>query len=701
MYLVKQAIIAVVLMIGAASLSSAQAQVQIPSNQPTTVIIDDHSISFTYDGERLFKGDINQRSTAIDVIRLTQRSDTALTQVVKLTSLNDSPIHITGTIQASDESFPCEVDRRPDELSIVRNSVGLSRSLLNRAVYDRKEDWVLSIDNGSSVKITPSAAHLKTEQYRIDIEGKEITFRFQPRYYQYHLGLSFYKPWMYQAWKPSVAGWCSWFAYKQAIDEGKVHAAADMIARKLKDFGFDYIQIDDGYQRTPLGPVSNWLNANYKFPDGLDSLASYITHAGLTPGIWTNVAFDDKKYVASHSDLFVTNRAGTPVSGRWVGYPMDGSNPNTLNTIIRPHYRGLRQMGWKYFKLDALRHLRYEGYNSHTSYFQRKGIDRTIAYRDVVKSVRSEIGDSSFLLACWGVRPELIGLIDACRIGTDGFYWAGLAQYNAFNNVVWRNDPDHIVLDSKYAYRDCMLTSMTGSLLMITDKPGYYDTAANLDAATAAVPVLFTRPGQLYNVDPSRSTNLARLATAVSGSGERTFDAGKTSTCDLFVTEFNKSYGNWMILGRVAEHEKYIPFKQLGLNPQKKYIIFDFWHKSVKGVFETGFNPGSIDSVFNCQLFCIREKLNHPQLIATNRHISCGAMEIDTLHWNDNNLSGISRLPTDYSYVIYLYEPDNANYQSFHCDGATFIGTSVAGNLRQIEMKTAGFGSVHWKISYR
>ena len=699
MYIIKKAIIGSAIMIGIASTSWAQ--IPAPPDQPAIVSIHDHTISYTYDGKMLFKGHTDLRTDAIDIIQLTQQSEKALSQVVKFTSLKGGPIHITGTIQATDESFPCEADRRPDEINIVKNSVGLSQSLLNRAVYDRQGDWVLSVDNGSSVKIIPAETTGGTQQYSIDIEGKEIIFRFRPRYYQYHLGLSYYKPWTYQVWKPSVAGWCSWFAYKQNIDESKIHAATNMIAKKLKGFGFDYIQIDDGYQRTPLGPISNWLIANNKFPDGLDSLASYITQAGLEPGIWTNVAFGDKKYVSSHSDLFVTNKTGTPVSGRWIGYPMDGSNPNTLNTIIRPHYRSLKQMGWKYFKVDALRHLRYEGYNSHAGYFDRKGVDRTTAFREVTKAIRSAVGDSSFLLACWGIRPELIGLIDACRIGTDGFYWAGLAQYNAFNNVVWRNDPDHIVLDSKDAYRDCMLTSMTGSLFMITDKPGYYDTATNLEAATTTVPVLFTRPVQLYNVDPDRSINLERVETAVSGSGERIFDAGQNTTCDLFLTEFNKSYGHWIILGRVGQREKYISFKQLGLNPKQQYIVFDYWHKSIQGIFETGFNPGLIDTEYNCQLFCIRKKQAHPQLIATNRHISCGAMEIDRLLWHQNGLSGTSNLPADYAYTLYLYEPGNAHYQSFHCDGATFTGTSVTGNMRRIDIRTTRSGQVHWTASYR
>jgi len=35
---------------------------------------------------------------------------------------------------------------------------------------------------------------------------------------------------------------------------------------------------------------------------------------------------------------------------------------------------GLRGMGWEDFKRDALRHLRYEGYNSYRSHFEKKNL---------------------------------------------------------------------------------------------------------------------------------------------------------------------------------------------------------------------------------------------------------------------------------------------------------------------------------------
>ena len=158
-------------------------------------------------------------------------------------------------------------------------------------------------------------------------------------------------------------------------------------------------------------------------------------------------------------------------------------------------------MGWRYYKLDALRHLRYEGYNSHADYFRDRGLDREEVFRRFARTVRDAIGPDAFLLACWGIRPELVGLVDAVRVGNDGFGYGGLAQYNSFNNVVWRNDPDHIQLTAPDAYRAATLASLTGSLLMLTDRPEVYRTP-RAEIAKRTAPVLFTRPEQIYDVDP-------------------------------------------------------------------------------------------------------------------------------------------------------------------------------------------------------
>lgn len=671
-----------------------------PPDQPAGIHISGKQVDITYNGQSIFRGKMNLDRNEIIISQVNDKTGKAVDQVIKFTSTSKSPLTIEGTVFASEESFPCSVDRpKVAEQDIVRSSVGLSHSLLNRAVYDRKWDWALSVDYFSNVVIVPGATDDNQNNFQVTVSGNDISIRFRPAYYRYHRGLAYYKPWTYDLWKQSIAGWCSWYAYRDDITEEKIRKATDVVAQKLLPYGYDYIQIDDGYQQPQVAFPDTWQKANDKFPSGLTDLAKYIQNKGLIPGIWNNVSFQNRDSAFAHKSLFVLDEKGQPAKGRWIGYSLDGSNPKAIDKIIRPVYRSFKEMGWHYFKVDALRHLRYEGYNSFSPYFAKKNTSRLTAYRNVVKAIREEVGTNNFILGCWGIRPELIGLIDACRIGDDGYSWQELAQYNSFNNVVWLNDPDHMELTTKNAYRDCMLTSMTGSLFMLTDKPEEYETG-NIEPAITTVPVLSTRPGQLYDVDPSRSMYLNRVNTEMSGAGTRVFDASSSTPYDLFLQEINKPYENWMMLGRVGESRKFISFHELGLDAKKNYLVFEFWSKTFKGIFQKGFVPGAIDTAYNCQLFCIREIQDHPQLLATNRHISCGAQELQNLSWNKNILSGGSKLPSNNLYTLYLYEPPGFNYGSFKCKGANFLETIKNGNVREIKLQSTSEEIVEWQVIY-
>ena len=573
--------------------------------------------------------------------------------------------------------------------------------MLNRAVYDRKNDWVLSVDPSnetSDLKIVPVESKVNSNKFRLDINGSEIVFRFRPRYYQKHRGLNYFEPWNYKVWDKSIVGWCSWFAFRGAVTEKDIMETADVISQKMVPFGLDYLQIDDGYQQV-MGAPEKWIKPNNKFPSGMDGLAKYISSKGLRPGIWTAVSFTDKNFVMNNKTLFVTDSTGNPVSDKYIMYAIDGSNQEALDKIIKPVYHSFRQMGWQYFKLDGLRHLRYEGYNSNTDYFNRKKTDRIEAFRNVAKAVRIEIGKDNFLLACWGIRPELIGIADGCRIGNDGYGYESLTKYNSFNNIIWRNDPDHIELNKKEAYRSCMATSLTGSLFMLTDKPEIYNTSI-IEPALRSIPVLFTLPGQIFDVDPSGSDMIGHVDTDLSGSGARAADASRTSPYDLFLLEINKPFENWLVLGRAGERSSYISFADLGLPTENEYLVFEFWSKKYLGSFTGGFDMGPIDSWYNCQVFSIRKRVAHPQILATSRHISCGGLELRNVTWQNNVLSGKSDIVANDAYTIYLSEPPGVKLKEFSCERVKITGNKKEGMVRQITIVSNFSLTIIWKAEY-
>ncbi len=268
------------------------------------------------------------------------------------------------------------------------------------------------------------------------------------------------------------------------------------------------------------------------------------------------------------------------------------------------------------------------------------------------------------------MRPELVGLVDGCRIGTDGFSYAGLAQYNSFNNVVWRNDPDHIELSEKEAWRSTMVTSLTGSLLLLTDKPERYLTAF-VEPARRAAPVLVTSPGQLYNVDPSRSSEIARVDSQVSGRDPKPFDAGLTPSTHLYALEINRSFESWLVLGRTGGEFGEIRWDDLGLDPKKRYAVFEFWERRLLSPEGESFAPGPLAPAFNSQVFIIRERLPHPQVVATSRHITGGGVDLVAVSWKDGVLSGRSRVVGGEPYEIFVSEAEGWTLTGVQCDGGS------------------------------
>jgi hypothetical protein len=676
----------------------AEGPAGIPPNEPAKVVVKAGKIRIAYNGADVFSGEVRSPERGFEARTNVFRNGDKVSQIILLTPKGEGRVGLSGTVLGSSESFPCEADRRDRGLTLVRHASGLSRSLLNRAVYDRHSDWVLSVDAGPRMAVRPLREDPASRTFGIEADGGEIVLRFRPRFYQIHRGLKFFEPWAYAIWPRPVAGWISWFAFFDRVTEQDIVETADTLAEVLLPFGYEYLQIDDGYQKGE-GHPDLWLNANAKFPRGLGFLPQYIKSRGLRPGIWTNVAFKQAVFAASHRDWFVTDTSGKPGRGNWVEFSLDASNAQAIDGIVRPVYKGLRGMGWEYFKVDALRHLRYEGYNAHADYFRRRKLDLVVTYRRYVEAIRNEIGRDVFLLGCWGIRPELIGLIDGCRIGTDGFSYAGLAQFNSWNNVVWRNDPDHIELNDD-RYRSTLVTSLTGSVLLLTDKPSLYKTG-DVRPAKRAAPVLWTLPGQIFDVDPSRSDALDRVDTEVSGSGARVFDAGLAPTCDLFLLEVNRSFENWVVLGRTGESVAEIRFADIGLDPRKEYFVHEFWSDRLLGSFTGGFAPGPLDPVFRSQALVIRERQSHPQVITTSRHVTGGGVDLAAVGWKDGVLSGRSSVVADDPYEIEITEPVGFRLEKFESGGAAPAEIKKEGMILKIRFAASTAGEISWSARFQ
>jgi hypothetical protein len=222
-----------------------------------------------------------------------------------------------------------------------------------------------------------------------------------------------------------------------------------------------------------------------------------------------------------------------------------------------------------------------------------------------------------------------------------------------------------------------------------------------VEAARRTAPVLFTMPGQVYDIDPTRSSRLFMVEHEVSGSGPRPFEADQRLQQTLYQLDVARPFERWTVLARTAGAPDTIRVADLGLSAGRDYVAFDFWQKRFLGVSKDTFVFGAIDPDLQVQVVCLREQQPHPQLLATNRHVSCGGVDLERVSWNGDSLSGISRVVTGDDYELYVTEPDAWTAESVEAVGAEAVLGERLDHWRRVTVRGARTAQLTWTVRYR
>ncbi len=82
-------------------------------------------------------------------------------------------------------------------------------------------------------------------------------------------------------------GWNSWNAFQGNISEAKIKTAADlMVSSGMRDAGYVYLVLDDGWMANERDIDGNLVGDPVKFPNGMKALGDYIHSKGLKFGIY-------------------------------------------------------------------------------------------------------------------------------------------------------------------------------------------------------------------------------------------------------------------------------------------------------------------------------------------------------------------------------------------------------------------------------
>jgi hypothetical protein len=557
-----------------------------------------------------------------------------------------------------------------------------------------------------TTRILPVKAGGKEAAFTLQSRGPAVELVFRPRFYQKHKDQSLFEPWTYGVWKDSVAGYCSWWPYREKISRQVVDSLVDVFAeKKLPDFGYKYLQLDNGYSPGAGGPKSFEFDLN-KFPGGAEATVAKIKSGGMKPGVWVHRVFRSycDKFLPDigkqHPDWFVTKEDGSIYQGGYGVWTLNTSNKDALDNMVRPLFRSLKQQAWDYVKIDGAGDMLYSDKQAPAAaHFKKIGMTPEQSLRAWDTVAREELGRDIFILTCWGVGPGRVstGIVDGVRLGSDGFQWNTMLGESIMNGVAWRADPDHcdILPERKEAapkmktfgvgeaLTDTILrpavVSMAGGMLLVSDKAEVYQDNAHIEGMKRSAPVLFTVPGQLYN-----------------NGGNGTW----------WMQEIERPFDHWSVLARFdwkeeGLQEQQVDFADLGLDPERDYLVFEFWTQQFLGKSKGSFKAPAPGSKGAMQVFAIREAREYPWVLSTTRHISQGGVELSAEKWDkaSNTLTGTSAVIAGDPYVLTVHLP-----AGFKLKAAAATGEKVEVANQQetatVRIVPSATKAVEWSVSF-
>jgi len=488
-----------------------------------------------------------------------------------------------------------------------------------------------------------------------EYEGKEITEEgltikgrissdaslvmvIKQQYYRKHLGYEYHDPRKRRFNEAPICGWATWEAFHREVTAEKLRTSVDFLADKLKPYGLDYIQMDDGYQPTDMPPTAEssiyegWTIPNEKFPKGHEDILGLIKDKGFTPAIWLNAAINNEAF-ADKDARFLRGKDGKLLKGPWLGYVFDCTEESCKE--IEKMYRHLADLGYKYFKIDAIRHLIYDGLQLAV----REGLfgnDEAIKrFRNYMQALRRGIGEDNYLLSCWGVLTPNVGIADAMRFATDAsasdhsfrMQVDESAYWHHTHGVLYKNDPDYICLrmENAPARSIASLIALNGYLYFISDDVSLY-TDDKLEIAQKTMPNLHAATGETGLLEAKSAMNYSRNMLKPR-KAEQALSFG-----NIWATHFAQHGRQWAVVNLIrtaqeAEKELEIPLENLGLNPYQQYAVFDFWEQKAVG-FVNGKINMKIPEYLDCSVIALSPVNNEPEFIGSSRHVSMDAVSV-------------------------------------------------------------------------
>ncbi|MGA2115698.1 MAG: hypothetical protein ABSH56_13230 [Bryobacteraceae bacterium] len=191
---------------------------------------------------------------------------------------------------------------------------------------------------------------------------------------------------------------------------------------------------------------------------------------------------------------------------------------------------------------------------------------------------------------------------------------------------------------------------------------------------------------------------------------------------DLFVRKpaqvwnmpVERPFGKWSVLAvfnytsKMRGNEEHFKFstaldarKDLRLDPDKEYLVYEFWSKTFIGSFKGTFVTRPLNP-YDCDVYSIVEKQNRPALLSTSRHVRQMAFDIKDLAYEGSQrmLRGISRAVAGDPYQLRIYVPDGFAAKRVELSGGLTAKMATDAHLLTVDYTSSTGNDVEWKVFF-
>jgi len=623
---------------------------------------------------------------------------------------------LKGIAPAGEERIPVRVESQDN--GIMYTSLGFVSARNIHCLFDRKADTMVQFPAASDLRRNPSDEKLMDIAFPV-AERTEISII--PDYYLNVLGLKFYKP-RPQRFKTAPAGWCSWYCYYMGTTETDMVVETDALAKHLRDYGLEYVQLDACFTR---GEEANYLDwTKETFPNGGKWVFQYIKSKGLKPGLWVNIYGSNyaraecaEKYPENY---YLRDKEGNLSSACCTAdntvVRLDYSNPQVIEKHLKPMF--------KIFKDEwGLEYLKDAGWGTWMDYYDKNkenSFDPTKGSRECYvaaqEALREILGDNVFINGCAMHEVGLcFGLFDGSRTGGDDraiwypekkrgmsmqTYFHSLFGTNYLNNITWFCDPDTVMVRTPLTLDEARTIvtaiALTGQLYMASDFMGRLP-QKRLELYQKTLPTAPVVPIDLYpyKIESNKRDDIVWCCPRV-----KEFPRA----IDLKVNAESGVYDVVAVFNWDDEPAtKTISFKEdLGLDSELEYLVFDFWDQKPKEIAQDKIT--SSIPAHGTSVYFIRPALKRPQLLATSRHIT-GTVSITELNWDESSsiLSGTSEAVEAAPYSLFIHVPEGRTVAKVEAD-AEILFHKITDNVLEVKFAghpdVEGLQTINWTVQF-